>query len=131
MHASIPDARAAIARWDADRGDVRVVELRGAELTAARLRGAAAVVFANSNGELPVDRRALRRFVARGGGLAGFHSASGMFDYWPAWETLLGGRFDHHEPAGAVETVRSCAPGIPAVRGVPRDVPDGRGVVRP
>jgi type 1 glutamine amidotransferase len=123
VHASIPDARAAIARWDAARGDVRVVELRGADVTAERLRGAAAVVFANSNGELPVARRALRRFVARGGGLAGFHSASGMFDDWPGWETLLGGRFDHHGPAGAVETARLVRPGHPAVRGVPRTFP--------
>jgi uncharacterized protein len=119
VHDSIPAARAELQRLDARDRRFRIVEVPGADITAARLRGAAAVVFANSNGELPIDRGALRRFVQRGGGLAGFHSASGMFDDWPGWESLLGGRFDHHGPAGAVETVRVTRPHHPAVRGVP------------
>jgi type 1 glutamine amidotransferase len=93
VHDSIPAARAAIRALEPE------------------------IDFANSNGELPVDRRALRRFVRRGGGLAGFHSASGMFDDWPGWESLLGGRFDHHGPPGAVERVRVRR--HPATRGVP------------
>ncbi len=114
VHASIPAARAAIRALEPE---IDVREIRGAGLTAAALRSADAVVFANSNGELPVDRPALRRFVRRGGGLAGFHSASGMFDDWPGWEGLLGGRFDHHGTPGAVERVRVRA--HPATRGVP------------
>jgi type 1 glutamine amidotransferase len=119
VHDSIPAARAELRRLDARDPGFRTVEVPGAGVTAARLRGASAVVFANSNGELPVDRAALRRFVHRGGGLAGFHSASGMFDDWPGWESLLGGRFDRHGPAGAVESVRVTRPRHPAVRGVP------------
>ncbi len=112
-HASIPAARAAIERLDGF--DVRPVA--AADLTAARLRGADVVAFAVTNGDIPGDRRALRRFVRRGGGLAGFHSASGTYRSWPRWETLLGGRFDRHD-APAAETIR-VRRGHPAVRGVP------------
>jgi type 1 glutamine amidotransferase len=113
VHASIPAARAAIRRVPG----IEVREIAAAELTAARLRGADAVVFAVSNGDIPGDRRALRRFVRRGGGLAGFHSASGTFRSWPRWETLLGGRFLRHD-APATETIR-VRKNHPAVRGVP------------
>ena len=117
VHDSIPAARAALQRLDGAEIDVRDVAAR--DLTAARLRGADAVVFAVTTGDLPVDRPALRRFVRRGGGLAGFHSATDTFESWPAWERLIGGRFDHHEEPGATETARVTVPGHPAVRGVP------------
>jgi type 1 glutamine amidotransferase len=113
VHASIPAAKAAIKRVEG----VAVREIGAAELTATRLRGADAVVFAVTNGNIPGDRRALRRFVRRGGGLAGFHSASATFRSWPRWETLLGGRFVRHD-APAVETIR-VRTGHPAVRGLP------------
>ena len=117
VHDSIPAARAALHRLEGAEIAVRDVAAR--DLTAARLRGADAVVFAVTTGDLPVDRPALRRFVRRGGGLAGFHSATDTFASWPAWERLIGGRFDHHEEPGAVETARVADPGHPAVRGVP------------
>ncbi len=113
VHASIPAAKAAIERVPG----IDAREIAAADLTAARLRGADAVVFAVTNGDIPGDRRALRRFVRRGGGLAGFHSASGTFRSWPRWETLLGGRFLRHD-APATETIR-VRTGHPAVRGVP------------
>lgn len=115
VHESIPAARSAIRALEPE---IDVREVSGAGLTAAALAGADAVVFANSNGELPIDRRALRRFVRRGGGLAGFHSATGMFDDWPGWESLIGGRFDHHGTPGATERVRVRR--HPATRGAPR-----------
>ena len=119
VHDSIPDARAALQRLDARAARLRVQEVGAAALTGERLRGADAVVFAITTGDLPVDRRALARFVQRGGGLAGFHSASDTFPSWPRWETLIGGRFVRHDPAGAVETVRLTRPRHPAVDGVP------------
>lgn len=118
VHDSIPQARAAFERLDARRPGLRVHDVAAAELTAERLRGADAVVFANTTGDLPVDRPALGRFVRRGGGLAGFHSATDTFASWPRWETLIGGRFVRHGAPGA-ETVRLTAPRHPAVRGVP------------
>jgi type 1 glutamine amidotransferase len=113
VHASIPDARAAIERV----GGIDVRHVAAAELTARRLRSADAVVFAVTNGDIAGDRRALRRFVLRGGGLVGFHSATATFRSWPRWEQLLGGRFVRHD-APATETVR-VRRGHPAVRGVP------------
>jgi type 1 glutamine amidotransferase len=113
VHESIPAARAAIARVPG----IDAREIAAADLTPARLRGADAVVFAVTNGDIPGDRRALRRFVRRGGGLAGFHSASATFRSWPRWETLLGGRFVRHD-APSTETIR-VRTGHPAVRGVP------------
>jgi type 1 glutamine amidotransferase len=113
VHESIPTARAAMQRIPGV--DARAIA--AADLTAARLRRADAVVFAVTNGDIPGDRRALRRFVRRGGGLAGFHSASGTFRSWPRWETLLGGRFLRHD-APSTETIR-VRTGHPAVRGVP------------
>jgi type 1 glutamine amidotransferase len=118
VHDSIPQARAALERFDARRASVQIRDVTAAELTATRLRGADAVVFANTTGELPVDRPALARFVRRGGGLAGFHSATDTFHSWPRWETLLGGRFLRHG-VPAAETVRLTRPRHPAVRGVP------------
>ena len=113
VHASIPAAKAAIARVPG----IDAREIPASDLTAAGLRGADAVVLAVTNGDIPGDRRALRRFVRRGGGLAGFHSASGTFRSWPRWETLLGGRFLRHD-APSTETIR-VRKGHPAVRGVP------------
>jgi type 1 glutamine amidotransferase len=113
VHASSRDAVAAIERV----AGIDARPIAASELTAARLRRADAVVLAVTNGNIPGDRRALRRFVRRGGGLAGFHSASGTFRSWPRWETLLGGRFLRHDaPAAEPVTVRA---GHPAVRGVP------------
>jgi hypothetical protein len=113
VHDSIPAATAAIRRVPG----IDAREIAADQLTAARLRRADAVVFAVTNGDIPGDRRALRRFVRRGGGLAGFHSASGTFRSWPRWETLLGGRFLRHG-APAIETIR-VRTGHPAVRGLP------------
>jgi type 1 glutamine amidotransferase len=113
VHESIPAARAALERLDGI--DVRQVAAR--DLTARRLRRADAVAFAVTTGDLPIDRPALRRFVRRGGGLLGFHSATDTFPSWPGWERLIGGRFVRHDvPAVETVTVRT---NHPAVRGVP------------
>jgi type 1 glutamine amidotransferase len=119
VHDSIPDARAALRLLDAREPALRVQEVGAAALTGARLSRADAVVLANTTGDLPVDRRALARFVRRGGGLAGFHSATDTFPSWPRWEALIGGRLERHDPAGTVETVRMTRPRHPAVRGLP------------
>jgi type 1 glutamine amidotransferase len=116
VHDSIPAARAALHRLESAR--LRVRDIRAADVTRAGLRGADAVIFVHTTGELPVDRRALRRFVRRGGGLVGFHAATDAFQSWPGWERLIGGRFVRHD-APAVETVR-IRRGHAAVRGVPR-----------
>jgi uncharacterized protein len=117
VHDSIPAARAELRRLEGAEMDIQEVPARA--VSAARLRAADAVVFAVTTGELPVERAALRRFVRRGGGLVGFHSATGTFETWPGWEALIGGRFVRHEEPGAVEGAHVIARDHPAVRGVP------------
>src|SRR5436309_7209348 len=83
---------------------LRVVVLdRVAQLTAARLGRAGAVVFASTSGEPAFSapgRRALLRFVRDGGGFAGLHSASDTFASWPGYVRLLGATFARHDPLG-------------------------------
>jgi type 1 glutamine amidotransferase len=83
------------------RGLRVVVVDRVAQLTAARLRAARAVVFASTSGEPRLSatgRRALLRFVRGGGGFVGTHAASDTFARWPAFVRLVGTRVDHHGP---------------------------------
>src|SRR3954452_1080776 len=97
-HASIP----AQQRFLQSLGGLRVVVVeRVASLTEARLRTARAVVFASTSGEPALSaagRGALLRFVRRGGGFVGTHSASDTFAGWPGYVRMLGTRFDHHGP---------------------------------
>ena len=106
VHDSIPAAEDFFVGLGERSARYDVVSLRGgaAELTGRRLRRAAAVVFANTSGELPLpDRPAFRRFVRRGGAFLGTHSASDTLHGWPAFEGLLGGEFERH---GAVQPGR-------------------------
>jgi type 1 glutamine amidotransferase len=115
VHDSIPAARAALRGLDGR--EIRIREVPARAIAGPRLRSADAVVFVHTTGELPIDRGALRRFVARGGGLVGFHAATDAFQSWPGWERLIGGRFDRHD-VPATETVHVRR--HPAVRGVSR-----------
>jgi type 1 glutamine amidotransferase len=103
VHDSIPAASEFFARLGERSSRFDAIPLRGgaAQLTERRLRRAAAVVFANTSGELPLaDRPALLRFVRRGGAFIGTHSASDTLHTWPAYGELLGGEFMRH---GAVQ----------------------------
>lgn len=62
------------------------------------LSGYSAVTFFTS-GELPLSdsqKQSLLAFVRRGGGFAGFHSATDTLYGWPEYGELIGGRFDGH-----------------------------------
>ena len=88
-----------------------------AVLTAEHLRGFDAVVFFTS-GELGLDggqKQALLDFVSRGGGFAGFHSATDTEYGWPEYHDLIGATFDGH-PWHQEVVVRVDAPSHPAVR---------------
>src|SRR4051812_11554222 len=99
VHDSIPAAKAMVGSLG-----YRTRFLHGArELTAARLRGAGAVVFLNTSGDLHLDaagKRRLLAYVRRGGGFVGTHSAAATFAHWPAFQTLVGAEFRGHPPAG-------------------------------
>jgi type 1 glutamine amidotransferase len=99
-HASIPWAVAALRRVAATDGRYEPVFLpTAAELTPSALRGAAAVVFLLTTGDLPLspaEKSALIAFVRGGGGLIGFHSATDTFHHWPGYIRLIGAEFSHH-----------------------------------
>jgi uncharacterized protein len=99
-HASIPRAIEALHGVAARDGRYRVVFLPSASrLTPAALKGAAAVVFLLTTGELPLspsEKQALVAFVHNGGGLVGFHSATDTFHHWPGYIRLIGAEFSHH-----------------------------------
>jgi type 1 glutamine amidotransferase len=99
-HASIPWAIDALRRIAARDGRYRVVFVPSASrLTPTALRGAAAVVFLLTTGELPLSRAekdALLAFVHDGGGLVGFHSATDTFHHWPGYISLIGAEFSYH-----------------------------------
>jgi type 1 glutamine amidotransferase len=99
VHSSIPDAVRFFRGLGRRSPRFDVVHLDGgaAQLTAARLRRADGVVFANTSGELPLpDRTALLRFVRSGGALVGTHSATDTLYSWPGWQRLIGARFQRH-----------------------------------
>jgi uncharacterized protein len=103
VHASIPAAERALVRVGR-RDGVRVVVLaRARDLSAARVRGASAIVFLDTTGDPPLGaggRERVVRFVRSGGGLVVLHGASNGFVRWPAWGPLTGARFVRHSPFG-------------------------------
>jgi type 1 glutamine amidotransferase len=124
VHDSIPAAVSYLERLGARsrRYDVRHLDEGVRGLTAARLRGTDALVFANTSGELPLtagQKRSLVRFVRRGGGIVGTHSASDTLHHWAGWERLLGAEFRRH-PAPALGTVRVEDRTHPATRSLAR-----------
>jgi type 1 glutamine amidotransferase len=105
VHDSIPAAKAMVGSLG-----YRTRFLRGArELTAARLRGAGAVVFLNTSGDLHLDaagRRRLLAYVRDGGAFVGAHAAADTFPAWPAFHRMLGADFLGHAPARAAPPTR-------------------------
>jgi type 1 glutamine amidotransferase len=90
-------------------------------LTAQQLRGASAVVFLLTSGELPISaagKRALMAFVRAGGGLVGFHSAADTFHHWPGFIDLIGAEFSHH-PAPSTQRIIVEDRRNPATRALP------------
>jgi type 1 glutamine amidotransferase len=103
-HRSIPAARAALQRIGDRSPDLDVVAVASSRsLTAAALRGARAVVFLSTTGELRMGRRGLARllrWIRAGGGFVGLHAASNTFDAEPAFARMLGARFRAHPFVG-------------------------------
>jgi type 1 glutamine amidotransferase len=121
-HASIPAAVAALRRLASADPRLKLEFLAGVQsLTAKQLRGASAVVFLLTSGELPLSasgKRALVAFVRAGGGLVGFHSAADTFHHWPGFIALLGAEFSHHPPPSTQRIVVEDR-GNPATRALP------------
>jgi len=90
-------------------------------LTATALRGARAVVFLSTTGELRMGDAGLRRllrWIAGGGAFVGLHAASNTFAEEPAFARMLGAQFQAHPFAGRGRVVVSDRT-HPATRGLP------------
>ena len=99
-HASIPAARRALVAIGRQAGLEVTLTSDTRRFTSTGLRRFRAVVFALTTGDVldPPAQDALRRFVERGGGFAGIHSAADTESGWPFYGQLLGARFRSHPP---------------------------------
>lgn len=119
-HSSIPAAEAAIAQVGRESAAFDAVFCRTADdvrrmLTPAALADTAAVVFANTTGNIGIpDLDGFLAWIAAGRGFAGFHSASDTYHDAPAYLDMLGNEFDTHGQQTEVEAVVE-APSHPAV----------------
>jgi type 1 glutamine amidotransferase len=106
VHVSIPDAVSAL-RALGDAHDIAVDSTDDPErFTDDGLAPYAALVFVHTSGNVlpqPAARRALERYIGRGGGFLGIHAASAMPDDirtdWPWYRDLVGAAFTGHTEA--------------------------------
>ena len=114
-HASIPSGVAAIQALGAENGfDVTATE-DPARFNRRELREFEAVIFLNTTGTVldPAQKRAFRRYIRRGGGYVGIHSAADTEHEWPFYLRLVGAEFLSHPLEQTAEFVNE-APRHPA-----------------
>ena len=121
-HHSIPAALAALEQIGEQSPDFDVVPVASSRsLTAAALRGARAVVFLSTTGELRMGRTGLARLLGwiRGGGaFVGLHAASNTFAREPQFARMLGAQFRAHPFVGRGRVIVTDRH-HPATRGLP------------
>lgn len=107
-HDSIPAAVATLRDLAAREGVAVVHEEDPAVVSDAGLSGYAAVVFANTTGDVldPDQQAALERYVRDGGGFVGVHSAADTGYGWAWYGELVGAWFDSHPPGLQASVVR-------------------------
>jgi cytochrome c len=90
--------------------------------TDASLRRYAAVVFLMTTGDVlgPPQQAAFERYIRRGGGYAGVHSASDTEHDWPWYGRLVGAWFATHPPIQRA-TIRVATARHPSTAGLPRN----------
>jgi cytochrome c len=109
-HASIPAGVDAIKKLGAEHGFEVVASDDGAQFDDARLAAFQVVVFNNTNSTpekgalLSAEQRAaFQRYIRKGGGFAGIHSASGSERDWEWYGQLVGAFFKVHPKIQALE----------------------------
>jgi type 1 glutamine amidotransferase len=120
-HASIPHAVSAIRELAGRSGFAVDATEEGRAFTDANLRRYRAVVFLLTTGDVldPAQQAAFERFIRRGGGYAGVHSATDTEYGWPWYGRLVGAYFRNH-PAVQTATVRVESRGHPSTSALPR-----------
>lgn len=99
VHDNIATSVEAIRKIGAEAGFIIESTDDPSVFNADRLKPFDAIVFANSNNEAFANdsqREAFKRFIVSGKGFVGLHSASGSERSWPAYWSILGGKFAFH-----------------------------------
>ncbi len=120
-HESIPSAIAAVRGLGAANGLTVEATEDSAAFTAANLARYEAVVFLMTTGDVldTSQQRAFERFIRRGGGFAGVHSAADTEYGWAWYGGLVGAYFKSH-PQIQRATVRVVNRRHPSTAGLPR-----------
>jgi cytochrome c len=120
-HASIPAALRAIRELAAPAGLAVDATEDASAFTDSRLRRYRAVVFLMTTGDVLAlaQQGAFERFIRRGGGFAGVHSASDTEYTWPWYGRLVGAYFRSH-PHIQSATVRVEHTRHPSTTALPR-----------
>jgi type 1 glutamine amidotransferase len=122
-HESIPAGVDAIRRLGREHGFAVEHTEDPRRFTPARLARQDAVVFLSTTGD-PLagagPRRALRRYIRRGGGFLGIHAAADAFYRRPWLARLVGATFRRHGPGAPAATVVVEDRTSAATRGLPR-----------
>ncbi|MDB4881341.1 MAG: Crp/FNR family transcriptional regulator [Gemmatimonadetes bacterium] len=97
-HASIPSGIAAITELGAAHGFAVEATEDPTTFTDAALRRFSAVAFVNTTGDVldSTQQAAFERFIHRGGGFVGVHSATDTEYDWPWYGQLVGAYFKRH-----------------------------------
>lgn len=97
-HDSIPAGIAAIRALGEQHGFSVDASEDSRRFTDSDLRPYRAVVFLNTAGTVldPPQRAAFERFIRRGGGFVGIHSAADTEHDWPWYVRLIGAYFESH-----------------------------------
>ena len=120
-HDSIPAGIAAIQQQGRQRGFAVDASEDSGVFTDENLVRYKAVVFLSTTGDVlnPVQQSAFERFIRRGGGFVGVHSAADTEYEWPFYGALIGAYFANH-PDIQTATIQVEDPRHPSTASLPR-----------
>jgi uncharacterized protein len=121
-HESIPAGIASIGALGRDQGFAVVNTEDAAVFTDENLANYRVIIFLNTSGDiLNADQQAaFERFVRKGGGFVGIHSATDTEYDWPWYGNLVGAYFQSH-PSIQRATARVVDSSHPSTRSLPQD----------
>ncbi len=101
VHENIPYSVEAIKKLGKQQGFSVEASADPAIFTDENLSKYDVLVFSNTNNETidtEAQKQAFQRYIRRGGGFVGIHSACGSERDWPYFWQVLGGKFQRHAP---------------------------------
>jgi type 1 glutamine amidotransferase len=120
-HDSIPEGIRAVEEIARRRGWSVTATEDPTVFSSERLRGVDVIVFLLTSGDIlgGDQEAALASFLARGGGIAGVHSATDTEYDWPVWGQLFGTYFSSHPPGTPTAQLTVVERAHPATRPLP------------